>query len=101
MGVNFSACGRSGDRPPIGFNGVVRAETRDDESANNLRDVVRGFMAMAKLQAGSKPELRPLMQSLELGGAGHTVALSFSVPAQAFDLIGPAGGNKGERPRAR
>ena len=84
-----------------GFNGVVRAETRDDESANNLRDVVRGFMAIAKLQAASKPELRALMQSLELGGAGHTVALSFSVPAQAFDLIGPAGGNKGERPRAR
>ena len=57
---------------------IVRAETRDDEAANNLRDVVRGFLALAKLQAGAKPELQPMMQSLELGGTGKTVALSFA-----------------------
>jgi hypothetical protein len=28
------------------------------------------------------------MQSLELGGAGKTVALSFSVPAEIFDMLG-------------
>jgi len=27
------------------------------------------------------------MQSLELGGTGKTVALSFDVPLQVFDLI--------------
>src|SRR5436190_23932206 len=36
-----------------GLTGVVRAETRDDDAANNLRDVVRGFLALAKMQAGS------------------------------------------------
>jgi hypothetical protein len=71
-----------------GVRGVVRAETRDEESANNLRDVVRGFMALAKLQATSKPEYQAMLQSLELGGSGKTVALSFSVPAQVFDVIG-------------
>jgi hypothetical protein len=80
----FSASGRFND----GINGVVRAETRDEASANNLRDVIRGFLALAKLQAASKPELESLMQSLELGGTGKTVALSFQVPGQAFDLIG-------------
>jgi hypothetical protein len=70
-----------------GIRGVFRAETRDDEAANNLRDVVRGFLALGKLQAGSHPEIQAMMQSLELGGTGKTVALSFDVPLQVFDLI--------------
>ena len=70
-----------------GIRGVIRAETRDDEAAGNLRDVVRGFLALGKLQAGSRPEIQSVMQSLELGGTGKTVALSFDVPLQVFDLI--------------
>jgi hypothetical protein len=81
----FSVTGRVND----GISGVVRAEARDEESATNLRDVVRGFLALAKLQAGSKPELQAVVQSLELGGNGKTVALSFSVPGAIFDLIHP------------
>src|SRR6185436_14819239 len=71
-----------------GIRGVLRAETRDEEAANNLRDVVRGFMALAKLQSSSRPELQTMMQSLDLGGTGKTVALSFVVPAEVFDIIG-------------
>ena len=80
-----------------GIRGVVRAEARDDEAATNLRDVVRGFLALAKMSAGSRPELQLMMQSLELGGTGRTVALSFSVPAEVFDVIG-AVTNKGFKP---
>ena len=75
-----------------GIRGVVRAEARDDEAANNLRDVVRGFLALAKMSSGSRPELQLMMQSLELGGTGKTVALSFSVPAEVFDVIGAVAG---------
>jgi hypothetical protein len=71
-----------------GLRGVLRADTRDDEAANNLRDVIRGFLALAKLQAGGRPEIQTMMQSLELGGTGKTVALSFDVPAGIFDMIG-------------
>ena len=71
-----------------GIRGVIRAEARDEEAANNLRDIVRGFMGLAKLQSGAKPELQAMMQSLELGGTGKTVALSFVVPAEVFDVIG-------------
>ena len=70
-----------------GIRGVLRADARDEEAASNLRDVVRGFLALGKLQAGSRPEIQAMMQSLELGGTGKTVALSFDVPLQVFDLL--------------
>ncbi len=70
-----------------GIRGMLRAEARDDEAANNLRDIVRGFLALAKMQSGTKPELQTMMQSLELGGTGKTVSLSFTVPGEVFDLI--------------
>jgi hypothetical protein len=82
-----------------GMRGVLRAEARDDEAANNLRDVVRGFLALAKMGAGQKPELQAMMQSLELSGTGKTVALSFSLPAEIFDIVG-AVANKAARPEA-
>jgi hypothetical protein len=84
----FSVTGQIGD----GINAVVRAETTSDEAAKNLRDVVQGFVALARLQAGSKPELQALIQSLQISGSGKTVALSFSVPGQLIDLIPPAAG---------
>lgn len=73
-----------------GIRGVVRAEARDDESAGNLRDVVRGFLALAKMQAGNNAQFQLMAQSLELGGTGRTVALSFAVPSELFDMIGAA-----------
>lgn len=73
-----------------GIRGVIRAETRDEEAANTLRDLVRGFMALGKLQAGAKPEWREMMQSLELGGTGKTVVLSFAFPSEVFDMLGKA-----------
>ena len=84
-----------------GIRGVVRAEASDDQAASNLRDVVRGFVALAKLQAGAKPEYQAVLQSLELGGTGKTVALSFSVPIEVFDVIGQHGpdGYKNLKPR--
>jgi hypothetical protein len=71
-----------------GLRGTIRAETRDEEAANNLRDIVRGFLAIGKLQSGGRPEIAAMMQSLELSGTGKTVALSFTVPAEIFDVIG-------------
>jgi hypothetical protein len=71
-----------------GVSAVLRAESRDEESANSLRDVVRGGMALAKLQARSRPEFQSLIQSLQLGGTGKTVSLSFDLPLDVFDAIG-------------
>jgi hypothetical protein len=68
-----------------GVRGTLTAQTRDVNSANNLRDVVRGFLGLAKMQAGSKPEIQAMIQSLEVEGTGNAVTLSFMVPAQIFD----------------
>ena len=70
-----------------GLRAVIRAEARDEEAATNLRDVVRGFIALGKLQAGSNPQMQLMAQSLELGGTGKTVALSFVVPVEVFDAV--------------
>ena len=70
-----------------GLSGTVRAEARDDQSAENLRDVVRGFLALARLQSQSDPRTAGLVESLQLTGTGKTVSLSFSVPAEILQLI--------------
>jgi hypothetical protein len=71
-----------------GLQAVLTAEARDDESANMLRDVVRGFLALAKLQSSSKPEFQRFVQSIQLGGNGKTVSLALEVPAQVFETLG-------------
>jgi hypothetical protein len=94
----------AGQLPPInwfaatghvngGVRGLLRAEATDEAAAQNLRDVVRGFMALARLQSNAKPELNEMMNSLELGGDGKTVSLAFSVPSEIFDLLGAMSGH--------
>jgi hypothetical protein len=79
----FSASGRVDG----GVSGTVSVEARDENAAKNLRDVVNGFVALARLQAGSKPEIQTLVQSVQLGGTDKTVAISFTVPAAMLDAL--------------
>jgi hypothetical protein len=73
-----------------GILGELRAQTRDEESAKNLRDVVQGALALARLQSDAHPEIAPVVRTLQLGGTGSTVSLSFEVPAAVIDLLGQA-----------
>jgi hypothetical protein len=79
----FSASGHIND----GLRGAIRAEARDEQAGQNLRDVVQGFLALAKMQTGSKPELQAVVNSLQLSGTGKTVSLRFEVPAKVLDLV--------------
>jgi hypothetical protein len=74
-------------RVDTAIHGAVHADARDEDAASNLRDVVRGLLALARLQSGNRPEFRALTRSLELGGAGKTVTLSFTVPSEVFDAL--------------
>jgi hypothetical protein len=74
-----------------GVSGQLRAEARDEQAGQNLRDVVNGFLALARLQSGNKPEMQALVSSLQLSGNGKTVALSFAIPAEVIDALGAAG----------
>ncbi len=70
-----------------GVHGGFRAGARDEEAATNLRDAVRGFIAVAKLEVGSRPELKAVIDSLDVRGTGNAVSLAFDVPSTALDLI--------------
>lgn len=89
----FSAAGHVNG----GVSGTFKAETKDDATAQNLRDVMRGFLAMAKMQAGSKPGMQQLADSLVLSGDGKNVALSFSIPTEVLDVL--EGMAKGRHPQ--
>jgi hypothetical protein len=79
----FSAAGHLNG----GISGTIKAEAKDDEAAANLRDMLRGVVAMVKLQTGDNPGLKAMTDSLQLGGEGRSVAVAFSVPAEVFDVL--------------
>ena len=83
----FSASGQVNG----GLSGQLRAEARDEQAGQNLRDVANGFLALARLQSGNKPEMQALVNSLQLSGSGKTVSLSFAIPADVLDALGAAG----------
>ena len=68
-----------------GVTGTLRAETRDDASADNLRQVVQGLLALGKMS--NDPKAMALLNSLQLSGTGKTVKLSFAVPSEVLDMI--------------
>jgi len=73
-----------------GVSGRLAVETRDNEAAENLRQVVNGFMALARLQAGAnakQTEVNAMLNSIQLEGDGKTVAVSFTMPAEALELL--------------
>ena len=88
----FSAAGHING----GVSGTFKAETKDEATAQNLRDVMRGFLAMAKMHAGNKPGMQQLADSLILSGDGKNVALSFSIPSEVIDVL--EGMAKGRHP---
>jgi hypothetical protein len=79
----FAASGRI----DTAFHALVRAETRDEAAAQELRDVLRGFIALARVRPGGGRDVAALMNSLEIGGEGKTVSLLFSAPADALGVL--------------
>jgi hypothetical protein len=72
-----------------GIEGLISAEARDDQAAQDLRQVIQGFVALGRMQAGqSHPEITDFINSLQLTGQGRTVTLGFSVPAAMIDTLG-------------
>jgi hypothetical protein len=79
----FSAAGHING----GVSGTFKAEAKDEATAKNLRDLMGGFLAMAKLQAANKPGMQQLADSLVISGDGNTVALAFSIPSEMIDML--------------
>jgi hypothetical protein len=70
-----------------GLQATVRAEGKDEEAGKNMREVVQGVLALARLQLDAKPELKPLLSSVQVEGTGSGVALHMTLPAEMLDLI--------------
>jgi hypothetical protein len=70
-----------------GLQATVRAEGKDEEAGKNMRDVVQGVLALARLQLDAKPELKPLLNSVQIEGTGNGVALHLTLPAEMLDVI--------------
>ncbi|MCR4375883.1 MAG: DUF3352 domain-containing protein [Acidobacteria bacterium] len=70
-----------------GISGSIRAETTDDAAAENLRDVVRGGLAMGRLVSGQDQKIKLLLDSMQMSGTGKTVALTFSVSPEMVDVL--------------
>ena len=79
----FSAAGHVNG----GVSGTIKAEAKDDASAQNLREVIQGVLAVAKMQSGNNPAVKIMADSLVLSGEGKTVAVAFTVPSELLDVI--------------
>lgn len=70
-----------------GLRASLTAEAADDEAAKNLREVVQGALALARLHADGWPELEPLVQGLQVAGTGRTVSVNVAMPSAVIDAI--------------
>jgi len=79
-------------RIDAGLHGLVRAEARDQQSAQNLRDVVQGFLSLARLQGSREPAYKQMLDSVTLNTQGTSVSLSFDVSPAVLDSLNSQGG---------
>jgi hypothetical protein len=80
-----------------GIEGQISAEARDDVAAQDLRQVIQGFVALGRLQVGpNHPEISDFIGSLQLTGQGRTVSLGFSIPSAMIDALNAL--RAGQRP---
>jgi len=79
----FAASGRVNG----GLQAVVKAEAKDEQGAANLRDIIRGFVALARMQTDAKPGVKAMLPDIQLSGEGREVAVSFAVTTDMLDAI--------------
>ena len=72
-----------------GVRATIRAEAGDKAAADQLRDVARSFISLARLHGGGKEEFANVLKSMELSGTDTTVRLSFAVPPETLRLVTP------------
>jgi hypothetical protein len=70
-----------------GVRGAFRAEARDAEAAEQLRDIVRGLLATGKLMGGDDPKAEAILRSLQIIGSGKVVGLTFTAPPELLEVL--------------
>jgi hypothetical protein len=67
----------------------ITGDAADAAAAKNLADIVRGFIALASLQAGQKPELQQLASAVSVTTEASQVHVAARVPYELLDALGP------------
>ena len=76
-----------------GITGNVRADAVDDKSAEDLRAIVNGGLAAARLMGGQEPQVEAMLSALQVTGTGKTVKVAFTISPELIDkLLAMAGG---------
>jgi hypothetical protein len=68
---------------------ALTAETADEQTARNLADMVKGFVALASLQAQQKPELAELSRAVSATAEGPRVNLSCHASYALLEALMP------------
>lgn len=76
----------SGDLDPM-IAVEISGEAVDEAAAKNLADVVRGFVALAALQANQKPELKELAAAISVTAEATSVRVNARVPYEVLDSL--------------
>jgi hypothetical protein len=74
----------------------LTGEAADEAAARSLADVVRGFVALASLQANQKPELKQLASAVSVTTEASRVHVAARVPYDVLESLQP--GRSGPRP---
>ena len=78
----------TGDLDPV-VSFEATGEAADDAAAQNLADVVRGFVALASLQAHQKPELKQLASGVSITTDANKVRIAARFPYELLDALKP------------
>ncbi len=76
----------TGDLDPEMSVDIV-GEAADEAGAKNLADVVRGFLALAALQGGQKPELKQLAGAISVTTDQSSVHIAARLPYDLVDVL--------------
>jgi hypothetical protein len=67
----------------------LTGEAGDEAAARNLADVVRGFVALASLQANQRPELKQLASAISVTTEASRVHVAARVPYDVIESLQP------------
>ena len=76
----------TGDLDPL-ISFEATGEAADDASAQSLADVVRGFVALATLQASQKPELKQLASGVSITTDANKVRIAGRFPYELLETL--------------
>jgi hypothetical protein len=78
----------TGDLDPM-LSLSMTGDTPDEAAAKNLGDIMRGFVALASLQASQRPEFKDLASAISVTTEANRVHVNARIPYEMLDALRP------------